>query len=99
MAGKLPAAVIGIGQTHHRAQRKDAVDEATGDQLDALNRAYRARFGFPLVVCAREHTPHSILAKGQLRLANAPQEEERTALAEVAKIARLRLADLVAEGP
>ena len=51
MAGKLPAAVIGIGQTHHRAQRKDvsmagllreAIDRAledaqmTLDEIDAI---------------------------------------------------------------
>jgi 2-oxo-4-hydroxy-4-carboxy-5-ureidoimidazoline decarboxylase len=49
------------------------------------------------VVCAREHTAASIIATVQTRLAHDPGDEERTALAEIAKIARLRLADLVAD--
>src|SRR5689334_21781197 len=30
------------------------------DAQRSLNAAYRERFGFPLVVCVREHTPESI---------------------------------------
>jgi OHCU decarboxylase len=59
-----------------------------------LNRAYRERFGFPLVVCVREHTKDSILAWAQERLANEPEVEIEIALEEIAKIARLRLEDL-----
>ena len=73
-----------------------ALDDARRERLLALNAAYRARFGFPFVVCAREHTPDSILAAAQERLGNDPAIEERIALEEVAKIARLRLEDLAA---
>jgi OHCU decarboxylase len=65
-------------------------------ELLALNAAYRERFGFPLVICAREHTPATILAAARTRVTADPVVEERRALAEVAKIARLRLAELVA---
>jgi 2-oxo-4-hydroxy-4-carboxy-5-ureidoimidazoline decarboxylase len=68
-------------------------------QLDALNRAYRERFGFPLLVCVREHTKDSILAWGQARLAHTREDELDIALGEIAKIAGLRLRDLVAEDP
>jgi 2-oxo-4-hydroxy-4-carboxy-5-ureidoimidazoline decarboxylase len=64
--------------------------------LQALNAAYRERFGFPLVVCVREHTKDSILAWGRERLEHAPDDEVAIALGEIAKIARLRLDDLVA---
>lgn len=74
----------------------DDLDMRREARLAASNREYRERFGFPFIVCAREHTPASILAQADARLRNAPDEEERTALAEVAKIARLRLDDLVA---
>jgi OHCU decarboxylase len=60
----------------------------------ALNAAYRERFGFPLVVCVREHTKASILAWGEERLAREREEEIETALGEIAKIARLRLEEL-----
>ena len=60
----------------------------------ALNAAYRERFGFPLVVCVREHTKASILAWGEERLAHAPDEEVEVALGEIAKIAWLRLEEL-----
>ena len=56
-----------------------------------MNAAYRERFGFPFVVCVREHTPESILAWGEQRLTRSPAEELDTALGEIAKIARLRL--------
>jgi 2-oxo-4-hydroxy-4-carboxy-5-ureidoimidazoline decarboxylase len=64
--------------------------------LEALNRSYRERFGFPLVVCVREHNKDSILAWGRERLARSSDEEVATALGEIAKIAGLRLRDLVA---
>jgi OHCU decarboxylase len=76
------------------------LDRLTPEQharLVALTADYRTRFGFPFVVCAREHTAGSILATAQERLAHDPEQEERTALAEIAKIAALRLADLVAD--
>jgi OHCU decarboxylase len=56
-----------------------------------LNAAYRRRFGFPLVVFVREHTPESILRWGRERLLRSPDEELETAIGEIAKIARARL--------
>src|SRR4051812_31531500 len=46
-----------------REQAGAALDRG-GDAQRALNAAYRERFGFPYVVCVREHTPDSILAWG-----------------------------------
>ena len=62
-----------------------------------MNRAYRERFGFPLVICVREHTKDSILAWGRARLGHTADDEVATALGEIAKIAGLRLRDLVRE--
>ena len=62
------------------------------------NAAYRARFAFPFVICARENRKDAILAAFPLRLRNTPQQELDTALIEIAKIARLRLFDSVYEG-
>jgi OHCU decarboxylase len=73
-----------------REQAGAGLDRGGGEQR-ALNAAYRERFGFPYVVCVREHTPDSILAWGSERLERSREEELETAIGEIAKIARLRL--------
>jgi OHCU decarboxylase len=86
-----------LGPESTREQAAAGLDRLTpGQHADilALTAAYRERFGFPFVVCAREHTADSIIATARERLAHDPDAEERTALAEIAKIAALRLADL-----
>ena len=81
-------------------QASAGLDRLTADELEALrhlNRSYRERFGFPLIVCVREHTRDSIIAWGAARLEHSREQEIVIALDEVTKIARLRLADLLAE--
>ena len=61
-----------------REQPSAGLDRLTADELAALrrvNRAYRERFGFPMIVCVREHTKESILAWGTARLEHSPEEE------------------------
>ena len=70
---------------------------STAEQMGAglrLNSLYRARFGFPFVICVREHTKTSILENFRARLGHDSETEERTALQEILKIAALRLAAL-----
>jgi 2-oxo-4-hydroxy-4-carboxy-5-ureidoimidazoline decarboxylase len=99
LAGK--AAIAGdLTPESTREQAAAGLDRLTPEQharVLALTAAYRERFGFPFVVCAREHTADSIIAAAEARLAHDPDDEERTALAEIAKIAALRLDDLVAD--
>jgi 2-oxo-4-hydroxy-4-carboxy-5-ureidoimidazoline decarboxylase len=64
-------------------------------RFDADNGAYRERFGFPFVICARENTKASILAALAQRRNNERTAEIATALAEIAKIAKLRIEDAV----
>ncbi len=64
-------------------------------RFDADNGAYRERFGFPFVICARENTKDSILAALAHRRNNERTAEIATALAEIAKIAKLRIEDAV----
>ena len=68
-------------------------DEAT--ELQRLNEAYKARFGFPFVICARLNAKATILAAMRGRAVNTPAAELSTALDEIAKIARLRLNEAV----
>jgi xanthine dehydrogenase D subunit len=81
-------------------QASAGLDRLTADELEALrrlNRDYRERFAFPLIVCVREHTKDSILAWGAARLEHSREQEIEIALGEISKIARLRLADLLSE--
>jgi len=64
-------------------------------QFQKYNAAYRARFDFPFILCARQNKKEAILEKFPMRLERSRVEEIQTALDEVAKIARLRLEDLL----
>jgi hypothetical protein len=59
--------------------------------------AYRKKFGFPFVICVRENTKETIPSAFERRLDNTPVQERMAALVEIAKIANLRLDDLVEE--
>ena len=59
--------------------------------------AYRARFDFPFIICARENKKQAILNAFPRRLQNPREAEIATALAEIYKIARLRLSDAITE--
>ena len=59
------------------------------------NEAYRQRFGFPFVICARLNKQEAILRGFETRLQNTREQEIEAALAEIGKIARLRLEDLL----
>jgi 2-oxo-4-hydroxy-4-carboxy-5-ureidoimidazoline decarboxylase len=64
-------------------------------ELQRLNEAYRARFGFPFLLCARGKDPAIIRQALEQRLPNTPAEEHATALGEIEKIAWLRLQDIL----
>ncbi|MBV8779765.1 MAG: 2-oxo-4-hydroxy-4-carboxy-5-ureidoimidazoline decarboxylase, partial [Phycisphaerae bacterium] len=66
-------------------------------RFDELNSAYRKKFDFPFIICARENRKDAILAVMPRRLENNRQTEIATALAEIAKIARVRLLDRVCD--
>ena len=98
LAGK--AALAGALTTDSTGEQASAgLDRLTAAELAAfhrLNEAYRARFGFPFIICVRRHTKDSILASFEKRLAHAPAAELQTALGEIDRIAALRLDALVA---
>ena len=86
---------------------RESTDEQASAGLNALspdeialfqkqNAAYKKRFGFPFVICARLNKKAAILAGFERRLQNSRTQEIKTALEEIFKIAELRLHDLVA---
>ena len=64
-------------------------------QLQALNAAYRAKFGFPFIVAVRGLTRAGIIAAMRRRLGNTIDEERAASLREIGRIAQLRLQDLI----
>jgi len=59
------------------------------------NAAYRERFGFPFIICARMNRKDAILEAFPRRLQNDAAAEKKTALDEIHKIAALRLHDIL----
>ena len=75
-------------------QASAGLDRCSADELarfQALNEAYRDRFGFPFVMAVRGRNRREILDEFARRLDNSYQLEFETALQEIHKIARLRL--------
>jgi 2-oxo-4-hydroxy-4-carboxy-5-ureidoimidazoline decarboxylase len=61
------------------------------DRFQMLNTAYHEKFGFPFVMAVKNSSRDEILDAFSDRLENDPATEFETALAEIHKIARLRL--------
>lgn len=73
----------------------DRAANAEIEQIQENNRQYRARFGFPFVICVREKKKEEIQRAFSIRLQNSQEQEIDTALQEICKIANLRVHDLV----
>jgi urate oxidase len=74
------------------------LDRLTDDErarFAALNDAYRARFGFPFIMAVKGRSKGEILAAFERRLANDAATEQSAALAQIERIALLRLRDLL----
>lgn len=69
----------------------DQLSEREYDAFQRLNANYQTKHGIPFIVCVRRHTKGSILQQFERRIDNRPEHEFETALAEVFRIAALRL--------
>ena len=65
--------------------------------LQTRNEAYKQKFGFPFVICARENKKESIMRGIKERFENDKQSETLKGVEEVKKIAWFRLSDIVSE--
>jgi 2-oxo-4-hydroxy-4-carboxy-5-ureidoimidazoline decarboxylase len=90
-AGKLTAS----STMEQAAAGLDCLSPGEAAEIQRLNDSYKARFGFPFVICARLNAKDTILAAMRARLGNSPDAELSTALDEIAKIARLRLNEAI----
>ena len=73
----------------------DRLSDAEYKAFERVNNAYRAKFGFPYIVCVRRHTRDSILRDFERRLPNDAKTEAQTSIGEICRIAALRLDQLV----
>jgi 2-oxo-4-hydroxy-4-carboxy-5-ureidoimidazoline decarboxylase len=73
----------------------DRLSDAEYEAFERVNNAYRAKFGFPYIVCVRRQTKESILRDFELRLPNAARTEMQRSIDEIFRIAALRLDQLV----
>jgi 2-oxo-4-hydroxy-4-carboxy-5-ureidoimidazoline decarboxylase len=79
-------------------QASAGLGKLTPEEIETFqksNAAYREKFGFPFVICARLNKKEAILDGFRIRLNHSREQEIKTALAEISKIAELRLQDLI----
>lgn len=97
LAGKAARAGSVTAESRHE-QASAGLDTLPDEEFrlfHSLNDAYRAKFGFPFIICVRRHTRDSILRQFERRLKHDRDVEFMTALQEIFYITRLRLADVV----
>ncbi len=97
LAGKLAAAkrLTAESSAEQASAGLDALTDAERARFGELNTAYVARHGFPFIIAVRDHTKASIMAAFALRLNNDRATEFATACAQVERIARLRLEEML----
>jgi OHCU decarboxylase len=97
LAGRLAIAskLTPESTTEQRSAGLDQLSAAELAQFTALNEAYRARFGFPFIMAVKGSSRAEIIAAFEARLMHDAATEFATALAEIEKIARFRLADIL----
>jgi 2-oxo-4-hydroxy-4-carboxy-5-ureidoimidazoline decarboxylase len=73
----------------------DQLTSAEFERLLALNKAYRDKFGFPFLFAVKGSSKHDILDALERRASSSRDEEYRVALAQVCRIARLRIESIL----
>jgi OHCU decarboxylase len=82
----------------NREQTSAGLGKLTPEEIALFqknNHAYREKFGFPFVICARLNKKEAILKGFETRLKNSRELEINAALDEIGKIAWLRLQDII----
>ncbi len=93
LAGK--AAIAGnLTEESSGEQASAGIDQCTPEEyaeFQSLNTRYKEKFGFPFVMAVRNSNRSDILQAFATRLENDTDTEFATAIAEIHKIARMRL--------
>ena len=81
-----------------REQAGAGLDQCSADelrQIQQLNREYRERFDFPFIIAVTGLDKHQVIAAMRHRIGNQANTEFDAALAEVEKIAKIRIDALI----
>ena len=73
----------------------DQISQPMYERIKGLNQTYWQKFGLTFVMAIKGQTRGRVLADFEKRLNNSRDDEIKTALSEIFKIARFRLCDLV----
>ena len=96
LAGK--AAVRGELTISSTCEQESAgLGDCTAEEFENFqkhNAAYKEKFGFPFIKAVKNSNRHEILGGFEERLGNSADEEFKTALLEIDKIAAFRLQEL-----
>ncbi|WP_369250107.1 2-oxo-4-hydroxy-4-carboxy-5-ureidoimidazoline decarboxylase [Streptomyces sp. R41] len=99
MAGHPPIGRPKAGDpTSSREQRGMAgASEELKEEMLELNLAYQEKFGHVFLICATGRTGEQMRDAVKERIGNSPEQEREIVRAELGKINRIRLANLVQE--
>ena len=97
VSGRAREELTAASSSEQRGAGLDACTPAEAARLDELNAAYMEKFSMPFILAVRGHTPASVIAACERRLANDAVSEQHAALREIGLIAGYRLADLVSD--
>lgn len=95
LAGRLALAKQ-LTEDSAREQGSAGLDRLTPQELaqfTKLNDAYRSKFGFPFIMAVKGASKQEILANFERRVLHDPEAEFAEALAQIERIAMLRLAE------
>lgn len=97
LAGRLAraGALTADSTREQSAAGLDQLSDEDFTRFTELNKAYREKFGFPFIFAVKGRSKDEVLAAFESRLANDPDSEFETALAQIERIALLRLKELL----
>ena len=97
LAGRLAAAgrLTPDSRKEQASAGLDLLSDGERARFTALNERYKAKFGLPFIMAVKGRSKEEILAAFERRLANDKAQEVATALAEIERIALLRLKEML----
>lgn len=100
LAGKLAVSgeLTDFSTEEQKSARLDQLTPEEFEHISTLNTRYRDRFGFPFVICVKEHTQASIFSYFEERVNNERAVEIKEALSQIKRIAWHRLQATLIEG-
>ncbi len=78
-------------------QKSAGLDQCTEEEFEILtylNKEYRSKFQFPFIIAVKGLSKNHIIDNMRKRIKNHKEEEFKTAISEIHKIAKLRINDL-----